>query len=69
MVNTVTILVSLPEDLAELVNEKVATGKYANANAVLLDGLRVLINRDMALDDWLRREMGPAYDIIKAEQV
>ena len=69
MTNTVQLHISLPDEIAEAVNAKVATGKYINANEVILDGLRSLINRDIALEDWLRREMGPAYDVLKAEQV
>jgi hypothetical protein len=31
------------------------------------DGLRVLLARDRAVEDWLCREVGAAYDALKAE--
>ena len=46
---------------------KVAAGEYATESEVIRDGLRVLLARDRAVEDWLCREVGAAYDALKAE--
>jgi len=34
---------------------------------VIRDGLRALLARDRAVDHWLRGQVGPAYDALKAQ--
>lgn len=59
--------ITLPNEMAEIVKTKVAAGEYATESEVIRDGLRVLLARDRAMDDWLRREVGPTYDALKAD--
>jgi antitoxin ParD1/3/4 len=54
--------VTLTDDLAALVREKVAAGEYASASEVISDGLAALRDRDQAVEDWLTARVGPAYD-------
>ncbi|MBT9369453.1 type II toxin-antitoxin system ParD family antitoxin [Rhizobium sp. CSW-27] len=59
--------ITLPEDLAEMVRSKVESGEYASESDVINEGLRSLAVRDASLDDWLRDQVGPAYDRYKAD--
>jgi len=59
--------ISLPVELADLVKAKVATGEYASESDVIHDGLRSLLARDQAMEDWLRQEVGPAFDAMAAD--
>lgn len=58
--------VTLPNEMARLVRKKVASGEYASESEVMRDGLRALEARDRALESWLRRDVAPAFDAIKA---
>jgi putative addiction module CopG family antidote len=46
--------------MAEFVREKVARGDYASDSEVLRDALRVLRERDRAVEAWLREQVVPA---------
>ncbi len=59
--------ITLPNEMADLVKSKVAAGEYATESEVIRDGLRVLIARDRAVENWLREEVGPAFDALKAD--
>jgi len=59
--------ITLPNELAAAVRAKVASGEYASESEVIRDGLRVLIARDRAVERWLRDQVGPAYDALKAD--
>lgn len=58
--------ISLPNDMADVVKSKVAAGDYANESEVIRDGLRALLVRDRAAENWLCNEVGTAYDELKA---
>ncbi|MBI3714130.1 MAG: type II toxin-antitoxin system ParD family antitoxin [Burkholderiales bacterium] len=58
--------ITLPNEMADIIKTKVAAGEYATESEVIRDGLRALIARDRAVDNWLMREVGPAYDALKA---
>jgi len=45
----------------------VASGAYASGSEVVRAGLRALQERDAAIERWLREEVVPAYDAIKAD--
>ena len=49
--------ITLPLDMAEAVAEKVQSGGYASVSEVLRDGVRALIERDAAVERWLREEV------------
>jgi putative addiction module CopG family antidote len=49
--------ITLPAELAELVEKKVQSGAYATVNDVVRDGVRALLDHDEAIDRWLRDEV------------
>jgi antitoxin ParD1/3/4 len=53
--------------MADVIKAKVASGEYASESEVIRDGLRVLMARDRAMESWLREQVGPAYDALKAD--
>ena len=59
--------ITLPNEMADAVKTKVAAGEYATESEVIRDGLRVLMARDRAMENWLRQEVAPAYDALKAD--
>ena len=69
MRTTRQLSITLPDELADAVKEKVASGEYATESEVIRDGLRALMARDRAVDDWLRGVVGPAFDALKANPV
>ena len=58
--------ITLPKEMADIVKTKVAVGEYATESEVIRDGLRVLMARDRAMENWLSQSVGPAYDALKA---
>lgn len=58
---------SLAEEQAEYIDKKVEAGEFASASEVVRAGLRALKERDEAVERWLREEVGPTYDRIKAD--
>jgi len=66
MRSTRQLSITLPNEMAELVRAKVAAGEYATESEVIRDGLRTLLARDRAVEDWLREKVAPAYDVLKA---
>jgi antitoxin ParD1/3/4 len=67
MRSTQQFSITLPHEMAEAVRAKVATGEYATESEVIRDGLRVLLARDRAVEDWLRNDVAAAYDALKAD--
>lgn len=59
--------ITLPIEMAGLVKSMVAAGAYASESEVIRDGLRALLARDRAVEQWLRAQVGPAYDALKAD--
>jgi antitoxin ParD1/3/4 len=59
--------ISLPAEHATFIDAKVASGAYASASEVVRAGLRALQERDEAVERWLREEVAPAYDAMKAD--
>lgn len=58
--------ITLPNEMADIIKNKVAAGEYATESEVIRDGLRALMARDRAVENWLMHEVGPAYDALKA---
>ena len=54
--------ITLPNEMADWVKDKTASGAYASESEVIRDGLRVLQERDEAVERWLRTEVAEAYD-------
>ncbi|MEE3626629.1 type II toxin-antitoxin system ParD family antitoxin [Nitrospirillum sp. BR 11752] len=67
MRTTQQMSITLPNDMADVVKAKVRSGEYASESEVIRDGLRALMARDRAVESWLRDEVGPAYDALKAD--
>ncbi len=67
MRSTQQFSITLPNEMAELVRAKVSAGEYATESEVIRDGLRTLLARDRAVENWLRDQVGPAYDALKAD--
>ena len=62
MRSTKQLSITLPTEMAEMIRNKVEAGEYASESEVIRNGLRVLLARDRALEQWLREEVAPAYD-------
>ncbi len=67
MRSTQQFSITLPNEMADAIRAKVAAGEYATESEVIRDGLRVLMARDRAVEDWLRADVVAAYDALKAE--
>jgi putative addiction module CopG family antidote len=67
MRSTQQFSITLPNEMAETVKAKVAAGEYATESEMIRDGLRTLLARDRAVESWLRDQVGPAYDALKAD--
>ena len=67
MRSTQQLSITLPNEMAELVRAKVAAGEYATESEVIRDGLRTLLARDRVVENWLREQVAPAYDALKAD--
>lgn len=59
--------VSLPPEHAAYIDRMVASGAFASASEVVRAGLRALQEREAAVERWLREEVGPAYDAMRAD--
>lgn len=60
MRSTQPLSVTLPNEMAEAVKAKVARGEYASESEVVREGLRALMERDRAIEAWLREQVVPA---------
>ena len=67
MRSTQQFSITVPHEMADAVRAKVAAGEYATESEVIRDGLRVLLARDRAVEDWLRNDVAAAYDALKAD--
>ncbi len=64
---TKQLSITLPEEMADMVRAKVASGRYGTESDVVQDGLLALQQHDEAVEVWLRDEVVPAYDAMKAD--
>ena len=67
MPTTRAFKITLPEELAQLVEDKVSSGEYADESAVIGEGLRELAARDVSLEKWLRDEVVPTIEAHDAD--
>ncbi len=58
--------ISLPPAQAQYVDSLVETGTYGSASEVVRAGLRALQERDAVVERWLRNEVIPVYDAMRA---
>ncbi|HEX8240864.1 MAG TPA: type II toxin-antitoxin system ParD family antitoxin [Allosphingosinicella sp.] len=61
------LIVTLPDDMADRVRAKVASGEYANESDVVIEALRTLEDREQCVEQWLRTEVVQAYDELEAD--
>jgi antitoxin ParD1/3/4 len=54
---TEQLSITLPHEMAEVVEEKIRSGAYGSASEVICDGLRALLERDASIERWLREEV------------
>ena len=53
--------------MADAIRTKVRAGEYATESEVIREGLRALLNRDRAIENWLQNQVVEAYDALKAD--
>jgi len=66
MRTTRQLSITLPNDMADALRERVQSGAYASESEVIRDGLRALFARDQAVEAWLREEVAASYDALVA---
>lgn len=59
--------ISLPKQQADYIDSLVARGDYGSVSEVVRAGLRELRARDAQIEKWLREEVVPTYDRMKAD--
>lgn len=68
MRTTRQLSITLPNDMADALRQRVQSGEYASESEVIRDGLRTLFARDQAIERWLRHDVANAYDGLRADQ-
>ena len=58
---------SLPVEHASFIDAKVASGDYASGSEVVRAGIRALQERDAAVERWLKEQVAPVYDAMRAD--
>jgi len=67
MRTTRQLSITLPNEMADVLRQKVISGAYASESEVVRDGLRALFARDQALESWLREEVAITFDELVAD--
>jgi antitoxin ParD1/3/4 len=67
MRTTQSLSITLPHEMAQMVKAKVTSGEYATESEVIRDGLRTLAARDAVVEQWLRNEVMPTLEAVKAD--
>ncbi|MBV8359198.1 MAG: type II toxin-antitoxin system ParD family antitoxin [Deltaproteobacteria bacterium] len=49
--------ITLPLNMAQAIERKVKSGAYASVSEVVRDGVRMVLERDAAVERWLREEV------------
>ena len=58
---------SLSAAQSKYIDKLVKSGGYASGSEVVRAGLRALKERDAAMEQWLREEVAPVYDLYQAD--
>ncbi len=58
---TKQLSITLPLEMAEAVESKIKSGGYASVSEVVRDGVRALLERDAAVERWLRDEVAAGH--------
>ncbi|HZJ07392.1 MAG TPA: type II toxin-antitoxin system ParD family antitoxin [Nocardioidaceae bacterium] len=67
MRTTRQLSITLPNEMADALRERVQSGEYASESEVIRDGLRALWARDQAVEAWLQGEVAASYDALVAD--
>ena len=67
MRTTRQLSITLPNEMADALRERVQSGEYASESEVIREGLRALWARDQAVEAWLHGEVAAAYDALVAD--
>ena len=67
MRTTRQLSITIPNEMADALRQRVSSGAYASESEVVRDGLRTLFARDQVLETWLRNEVVTAYDALVAD--
>jgi len=67
MRTTRQLSITLPNDMADALRERVRSGEYASESEAVREGLRALFARDQAVEAWLREAAAAAYDAVAAD--
>lgn len=67
MRSTKRFSITLPNEMAGAVRAKAAAGWYVVASEVIRDGLRALLARDWAVEEWLRKAVAASYDKLETD--
>jgi putative addiction module CopG family antidote len=67
MRSTQQFSITLPNEMAEQIEKKVESGAYASVSEVVREGIRTLLDRDVALEKWLREEVVPGAAAYRAD--
>lgn len=67
MRTTRQLSITLPNEMADALRERVQSGEYASESEVIREGLRALWARDQAVEAWLQSEVAEAYDALVAD--
>jgi antitoxin ParD1/3/4 len=59
--------ITLPNQMADALRERVQSGQYASESEVIRHALRALFAQEAAVEGWLRDEVAAAYDAAKAD--
>jgi antitoxin ParD1/3/4 len=60
--------ITLPLDMAEVVEGKIKSGAYTSVSEVMRDGVRALLERDAAIERWLREEVIAGHEEYMADR-
>ena len=67
MRNTQQLSITLPREMAKQIEKKVESGAYASVSEVVREGIRTLLDRDVALEKWLREEVVKGIEEYRAD--
>ncbi|MEA2935569.1 MAG: antitoxin ParD1/3/4 [Variibacter sp.] len=62
MANGRSLTITLPGEIAQMVEDKVASGAYGSESEVISEGLRALQLQEGVVEEWLRTEGVARYD-------
>jgi putative addiction module CopG family antidote len=57
-----SLTITLPDELMQMVKERVTSGAYLDESEVVREGLRALQARDAAVEHWLSQDVVTTFD-------